>query len=36
MAQTSDVFGYVLMENDNTFKEVTNLNVFKNEYLCVI
>lgn len=33
MAQTSDVFGYVLMENDNTFKEVTNLNVFKNEYL---
>lgn len=26
-------FGYIIMENDTTFKEVSNLNVYRDEYL---
>lgn len=29
-------FGYILMENDTTFKEVSNVNVYKDEYLFFI
>lgn len=29
-------FGYILMENDTTFKEVTNLNVYRDQYLFYI